>query len=172
MNQDSNEFAEITELLTLGNEYCYFIENQSTYDQEYRLSFLMKILSALYLKGAMLKETDECDEAYMQRYVTEENYETIFNEIRESFAKEDIFYTAVSETGDLVKHSVSEILSDIYQDMKDLYITYSTGLEAEKKCVAYYIKNWFSDRWGKAISVILPIIHELFHDLNKQDDLE
>ena len=172
MNQDSNEFTVTTELLTLGNEYCYFIENQSKYDQEYRLSFLMKILSALYLKGSIMKEMDECDDAYMQRYVTEENYETIFNELRQNFAKKDVFYTADPEVGDLIKHSISEVLSDIYQDMKDLYIAYSKGLEAEKKCVAYYMKDWFSDRWGKAISVLLPIIHELFHDLNKQDNLE
>lgn len=172
MNQVTDDYMAVRELLTLGNEYCYFAENQSKYEESYRLTFLQRALAALYLKGSLLPEILECDTAYMQRFVTEENYEILFNEMRAKFGKNDLFHTADSISGDLIEHSLSELLCDIYQDMKDLFITFSKGLEAEKQCVAYYAATWFQERWGKSIAMALPIIHELMSAENPDMDLE
>lgn len=172
MNQTGDEFLAIRELLTLGNEFCYFVENQSKYEEEYRLTFLQRALPALYLKGSLLPDLAECDESFMQRYVTEENYEILFNEMRKVLGKNDLFHTADSLTGDLIEHSLSENLCDLYQDMKDLVLSFSKGFEAGKKCSAYYAKKWFAKRWGASIVRALPIIHELLSDLDTGRDLE
>ncbi|PLW94603.1 MAG: hypothetical protein C0592_02335 [Marinilabiliales bacterium] len=172
MNQESDDFLAVRELLTFGNEFCYFVENQSKYEENYRLTFLQRALPALYLKGALLPEVTECDESYMQRYVTEENYEILFNEMREIFGKKDQFHTADEITGDLIKHSLSENLCDLYQDMKDLFMTFSKGYEAGRACTAFYAREWFDKRWGNAIVKALPIIHELMSDSSAGPDLE
>lgn len=164
MNQENDEFHAVRELLTLGNEFCYFVENQLKYDDTYRLMFLQRALPALYLKGALLAEVPECDESFMQRYVTEENYEILFNELREKFGKNDQFYIADSVTGDLISHSLSEHLCDLYQDMKDLFITFSKGYEEGRRCASFYAHKWFAERWGNAIIKALPIIHELMSE--------
>jgi len=172
MKEENGEFLAVRELLTLGNEYCYFVENQSKYNEEYRLTFLQRALPALYLKGALLPEIDDCDESFMQRYVTEENYEILYNEMRDILGSKDRYHTADTVTGDLTEHSLSENLTDLYQDMKDLFITYSKGFEAGRECASFYAKKWFADRWGYAVSKALPIIHELMSGMKPDNDLE
>ena len=172
MNDGVVEYPAVTELLTLGNEYCYFVENQSKYDEVYRLAFLQRALSALYLKGSLLPELESCDVGFMQRYVTEENYEILFNEMRELFGKNDKYHSADSVTGDLIEHSLSENLTDLYQDMKDLFITFTKGFDAGRQCAAFYSKKWFSERWGNAIVKAMPLIHELMTGVEKSGEME
>lgn len=172
MTIEENQFQALRELLTIGNEYCHFIENQAKYEPFYRLAFLQKGLTALYLKGALLPFAEECDESFMQRVVTEENYEILFNELRESFGKNDVFLTTDAASADAVQNSLSENLTDVYQDMKDLLFNFSRGFENSRQCSAYYAAKWFWKRWGAAALKVLPIIHELLADLNHEQEVE
>lgn len=172
MNNESEKYTALAELLTIGNEFCYFIENQSKYDRNYRLYFLQRILPAMYLKGTLLPEEEECDESFLQHCVTEENYEILYGELATQFVESDIFYTLESGTGDAVKYSVSELLADIYQDMKDLYFTFVKEQEAGKECVAYFAKKWFAERWGKSVSILLPVVHDFVIDNNTSDEFD
>ncbi len=172
MNQETDEHSAIRELLTLGNEYCHFIENQMKYSDEYRLQFIQKALPALYLKGSLLRQPAECDTEWMQRYVTEENYEILFNELREKFGKKDLFNTVDPISNDVITNSLSESLCDLYQDMKDLFITFSKGYEAGRVCAAYFAAEWFMSRWGIAIAKIMPVVHELVSESMSQTNME
>ncbi|NQT78447.1 MAG: DUF5063 domain-containing protein, partial [Bacteroidetes bacterium] len=83
---------QIIELLTVSNEFCMFIEKTYDYSKEEILQYIHRMAPLLYLKGSLLPEINiENPEAY-ERFVTEEVWENIFNELRNKFSKDDEFW--------------------------------------------------------------------------------
>lgn len=164
---------QILELLTVANEYCMFIEKSYDYTKEEILEYVHRMGPLLYLKGSLLPELHvENVEAY-ERFVTEEVWENIFNELRNKFGKEDEFWFIDEPTfnGDeIAKGSMAEHLSDVYQDMKDFVFLYSKNthdsiLNAVNEC-----RNLFHSNWGyKLVRLQKNIHHLLYKDLGEQD---
>ncbi|MCK4823637.1 DUF5063 domain-containing protein, partial [bacterium] len=119
---------QILEMLTVSNEYCMFIEKAYDYSKEEILQYIHRMAPLLYLKGSLLPEIKiENPEAY-ERFVTEEVWENIFNELRNKFSKDDEFWfiDEVTFNGDeIAKGSMAEQLTDIYQDLKDFVFLYN-----------------------------------------------
>lgn len=164
MSEENTTFRNTSELLTVANEYCYFIENISKYETDDIIEFLRKILPMLYLKGCLVEPVEECDDAFMQRYVTEETYQEIFNEIRNKLRGYNEFYEFDNELKEPVAKTMAECLTDIYQDMKDILTVFMRGIEPEKICAVYYLNQWFTDRWGAQATTLLPVLHKYFTD--------
>lgn len=165
MTENEKTQLHLQELLAVGNEYCHFIENIERYDDAHILEYMRKMLPLLYVKGCLFPPPDECDESYMQRYVTEETYESIFNEIRNKLKPNDEFYVFDSEMAEPVKKSIAECLTDIYQDLKDVLVAYLKGLEPERICAEFYLHQWFALRWGSHISLLMPVLHAGYEKL-------
>jgi hypothetical protein len=164
MTDETSTFRNTSELLAVANEYCYFIENISKYDFDDTIEFLRKILPMLYLKGCLIEPAEECDEAFMQRYVTEETYQDIYNEIRNKLIVCNEFYEFDNELKEPVAKTVAEGLTDIYQDMKDVLTVFMRGIEPEKICAVFYLHQWFDERWGAHIASLLPVLHKQYTD--------
>ena len=124
-SEDQTISAPILDMLTVANEYCYFLENVEQKKKEQVLMFMQRILPLLYLKGSLLPsiepEYPEADE----RFVAEEKWEVLFTNLRGIFGKDDEFMIIdpqyINDTEPL-KASISENLADIYQDMKDFLL--------------------------------------------------
>ncbi len=151
-----------SEFMTIANEYCWLMENIAGFESEKVLDFMRKILPLLYVKGCAVVVPEGADETDMQRYVTEENYEIIFNETRNKLKEYDVFFIFNNDLKEPEERSIAEGLTDIYQDMKDVMIAYSRGLEPEKAAALYCLKMWFIDRWGKHAADLLPVFHNLY----------
>lgn len=157
---------QIVELLTVANEYCMFIEKAYDYSKEDILQYMHRMAPLLYLKGSLLPELQvENTEAY-ERYVTEEVWENIFNELRNKFGREDEFWF-IDETNfiddEVTKGSMAEHLTDIYQDLKDFVFLYSKNtrdaiLNAVVECRKLYHTNW-----GTKIVRLQKNIHYLLY---------
>ena len=101
---------------------------------------LGKFLPLLYVKGSAIKTIDNVDDSFMQRYIAE-MYENIFNDIRNKIGNKKCFYTFDEDLKESVEMNMSECLSDIYQDLKDVSIAYFNGIENEKQSAQYCLKN-------------------------------
>lgn len=165
-NQAIVQKKQILELLAVANEFCMFIEKSYDYGKEEILQYLHRMSPLLYLKGSLLPELEiENPEAY-ERYVTEEVWETIFNELRNKFGKDDEFWF-IDEPGfngeDITKGSMAEHLTDIYQDLKDFVFLYSKNthdaiLNSVAECRKLYHTNW-----GYKIIRLQKNIHHLLY---------
>ena len=162
MSEEVNQHNSAPELLAVANEFCWLMENISGFDAEKVLEFMRKILPLLYVKGCMIVVPDDADESLMQRYVTEENYEIIFNDVRNKLKRFEKFYVFNHDLYEPEEKSIAECLTDIYQDLKDVLIAYTKGIEPEKAGALYCLKMWFGERWGAHAANLLPVLHNIY----------
>ncbi len=162
MSEEESRPIVIHELVAVANEFCWFVENIQRYDAGVIMEYMRKMIPLLYVKGSMLKAPENYDESFMQRYVTEETYEIIFNDIRNKLQQNDRFYVFNPELKEPEERSMAECLTDIYQDLKDGLIAFTKGIEPEKVCAEFYLHEWFITRWGAQAAVLMPVLHDEF----------
>jgi hypothetical protein len=162
------------EMLIVANEYCLFMEEIEDKSKNDILEFVHRVLPLMYTKGSLLPEVIvENPEANM-RFVTEEKWENLFTFLRDIFGEDDEFWIIdpqyINETEPL-KASLSENLSDIYQDMKDFVLLYQKNTVAARQNALTECRKLFADHWGYRIGKILSQLHHLIYE-NDDDLLE
>lgn len=176
MTQPTTEPAyskAVIETLTVANEYCLFIEKIENFPTEELFPFLQKIITLLYLKGCLLPEiVVESDEAN-ERFMTAEQWELIFGELRKKLANNDEFWSLDLDGPDEttpIKASISEQLTDVYQDLKDFVLLYQKNTKAAKQNAAANCKALFNSHWGIRIIDVLKFIHSQNIQTSSQQD--
>jgi hypothetical protein len=163
----------VLEFLRVAHEYCLFTEQSSEKNKSDILDFLSKIGPLLYLKGKLLPEiVPEFPEA-SERFVTEEEWQEIFNSYRNIFGGDDEFYHVGYEEYneyEAVKASLAENLADIYQDLKDFVLLYQKNSQAVRQNAVHDCRSLFETRWGPRVLSSLRYIHFLLikNNLNEE----
>ena len=157
----------IIEVLTISNELCLLIDNSEKYDKTDFLNILHRLLPLLYLKASLLKKVPAANPDATERFVTEEQYELIYQSLKKLFSLGDVFYI-VHKKENTVKVSLAEFLTDIYQDIKDFLMLYqkpsiSAKENAINECVALFEKNW-----GPKLLVSLQALHVLIYPVSSK----
>jgi len=157
---------QVVELLAVANEYCMFIEKAYDYSKEDILQYVHRITPLLYLKGSLIPEFEtENPEAY-ERYVTEEVWENIFNEMRNKFGREDEFWFIDEETfqgEEITKGSLAEHLTDIYQDLKDFVFLYGKNTSDAIINSVVECKQLYNSSWGPKLTRVQKCIHYMLY---------
>lgn len=116
---------QVLEMLTVANDFTLFIEKAEEYTREQTLVYLQRVFPVIYLKASLLPEIKVTDEDAIEHYVTEEQWETIFNTIRQKLGQEDLYYFIdlhEKTQQDAILASIAENITDIYQDLKDFML--------------------------------------------------
>jgi hypothetical protein len=170
--EDKTMSAPVLEMLTVANEYCYFLENLEKKNKDQVLTFMQKILPLLYLKGSLIPSIEPEYPEASERFVTEENWEAVFNPLRDILGKDDEFWVIdplyINET-EPINSSISEHLADIYQDLKDFLLLYQRNNHAARENSISDCEKLFASHWGFRIGNILGRIHYIIHD---ESDIE
>lgn len=169
---DSKNTEDITlskpviEMATVANEFCYFLENLDKKEKDTLLEFMQRILPLLYLKGSLLPLMEPEYPEANERFVTEEQWERVFTELREKLEKDDEYWIIdplyINETEPL-KASISENLADIYQDMKDFLVLLQKNTVAARENAIYQCRLLHGDHWGYKVGNIFTRIHHLIY---------
>ena len=163
---------QVLEVFAIASEFCLFIDKieQTTPDQS--LIFLQSILPALYLKGAMLPVVEVQDDSANERFVTEEEYETLRYRLAQFFDTRDFFSTVDLNEGSIesVPTSLSELLADTYTDLKDFLILYAKESRSAKENAVANCHYFYHVGWGNRIVTALPQIHHLVSDNTLQEE--
>jgi hypothetical protein len=158
---------KVIEMLTVANEYCLFIEKAEEIEKEKIFRFLQKLLPLLYLKASLLPDIKVSDESMAEHFVTEEQWEEIFNVLRNKFGKDDqyLFVDLQEKTNsDAIAASLAENLSDIYQDMKDFVILYQKPTRSSQENAVKDCRELFETRFGFRMVNALMAIHNLLYE--------
>ncbi len=164
---------QIIELLTVANEYCMFIEKAYDYPVEDILEYIHRIAPLLYIKGSLLPELNVANPEASERFVTEEVWENIFNELRNTFGKTDEFWFIDESTfnGDeITKGSMAEYLTDVYQDLKDFVFLYSKNTQDAILNSVTECRHLFQTHWGPKLLRVQKNIHHLLYGHLIHDD--
>lgn len=154
----------VLELLRVAHEYCIYCEKASEQPFSENVDFILKISPLLYLKGKLLPEINPEYPEFAERYVTEEEWQEVFNHFRSVYLEKDEFYNVSYEDhheSEAVKSSLSENLSDIYQDLKDFILLYQKNTQAARQNAVSQCRELFETRWGPRLLSNLRYLHFL-----------
>ena len=159
----------------MANEYCLFFEKAEFYQTADILAYFQKMAPLLYLKGSVLPVVQVTDPSFNERFVTEEQWETVFKSLREKFGKEDVFFH-LDHQGDSTEASLADKMADIYQDMKDFVMLFQKPSLYAKECAVAEIRSLFANHWGPALIHALGTCHGIIYrdaiDPDLFDDLD
>jgi hypothetical protein len=162
-DKDLTLSRNVLELVTIATEFCHLIENTASQTKASLLTTLQSFAPLLYLRGTLVPEMQPDDTETSERFVTEEQWEAIFRDLREKLGNDDEFWILEDQTenNEPIKASISECVTDIYQDMKDFITLFKKNRLSARENAIHDIRQLFEINWGKKISLILPIIHKL-----------
>ena len=153
---------QVIEMLTVANEYCLFLEKAEEYSRADIIEYVQKVCPLLYIKGILLPLVTVNWPEANERFVTIERWETLFNILRHKFDKDDEYW--VSDHNDeniTLKESLSDNLTDIYQDLKDVVLLYQKNNDAARENAVFECKSLFNPHWGDRIAKALHYLHTM-----------
>lgn len=158
--ENLTQSKSVLEMITVAHEFCLFMEKVDSYSQEDILNYFQKIIPLLYLKGSLLPDIEVTDDSYVERYVTAETWEIVFNELRNKLKPLDNYWVlAHSDDTEASKANIADNLTDVYQDLKDFVILYTKNTQTARENAAYECKLLFETHWGIRLLNALKAIH-------------
>lgn len=165
-SEDITLSKPVIEMATVANEFCYFLENLEKKEKDVIFDFMQRILPLLYLKGSLLPIIEPEYPEANERFVTEEQWERVFTELRDVFGKDDEYWIIdpqyINETEPL-KASISENIADIYQDMKDFLYLLQKNTVAARENAINQCRLLHGNHWGYRVGNIFSRIHHLIY---------
>ena len=175
MNLDNSEIIkskQVIELLTVANEYCYLIENIEKYNTEDLLPLIQRLATLLYLKGNVLPEVELEDDSAKESFFTEEEWTIMDLKLKEKFSKYNTlwFPQTTLTIENATERTLSENLTDTYQDLKDFLLLFQKNIYASQVCAVTTCKELYELRWGAELLQIITHIHFLIIQKNESNE--
>lgn len=164
----------VVEFVTVSLEYCLHFESFEEETAESLSSRMTKLLPLLYLKATMLPETDVEGEETLEICVTEEYYNFISGKLYDVFAKDDtyleVFLEDMKYSDTPISASISEDLTDIYQDLKNFLYIYEQGVVENMNDALSVCNDNFKHYWGQKLVNVLRALHMIQYGSNDEYD--
>ncbi|NQV02468.1 MAG: DUF5063 domain-containing protein [Bacteroidia bacterium] len=164
----------VIEMLMVANDFTLFIEKAEEYSREQIITYLQKIFPVIYLKASLLPDIKVSDEEAIEHYITEENWESVFNTIHAKLGQEDIYYYIdLNERTqqDAIRASIAENIADIYQDLKDFILLFQKPIQTFQENAVKECKHLFQNRYGYHLVNCLTAIHYIIYQKESSNDL-
>jgi hypothetical protein len=165
---------QLVEMLTIAGEYCLALEHAEQASKQDLIQFLLKAAPILYLKGLLFPVMDEPEDEGDERMVTEEQWEQVFLNLRDTFGEDDTFQTTDYKAGDggIQTASLSELFADVYQDMKDFAWLMTRNTTVSRNWAAFNIGRYFRLNWGAKVLLAQSVLHAKFLSRTEESDEE
>jgi len=113
----------VSDFVLLSRKYCTTIESAGSMQGKEMQEFLLKILPRIYVRILTLPEVTTVYSADTEKFLTEKDYKKVYQTLQSVLREEDTFTEITDDKilnkEILVRSSMSEALTDIYQDLKD-----------------------------------------------------
>ncbi len=167
----------VVEFATVAREYCAFLENIKTHNRKSFITASQKLLPLLYYKASLLPETDPIYDEGNEKFVTEEFYFEIQNNLKENLGPNNDFleiYDPRANEGDGVyTASIAEYLTDVWQDLKNFTMLYQAGDAEVMNDALWECRTNFQEYWGMRLANSIRTMHLLLFsdiDLEQTDE--
>jgi hypothetical protein len=164
----------VIELITVANEFCSFLERADDLESADFLSRLQKMLPLLYLKASLLPKFEFEPDDELEKYVTEVEYNLIQQKILVHTGAGDdyqeVFIPGMQFSESALTSSIAENVADIYQDMKDLVMSFRTMNDEVMEQALWESQDNFAQVWGQKLVNCLRAVHNLIYSESNTDD--
>jgi hypothetical protein len=166
-NTDPVYSRNVIEFVAVANEFCKYAERASGLKGDELLKILQRILPLMYIKASLLPELNPYFEDGNEKFVTEADWMEIYGTLKKKFGTADdfleVFDEKVNDTEGPVVSSISENMTDIYQDIKDFLLLYQTGTEEVMNDAIWECRMNFENFWGQKLVNSLRAIHKFIY---------
>jgi len=157
----------VLEFVTVGNEYCNQLEGAEEMSTKELFTVVTRILPLLYLKAVVLPKSEYLLDESIEKSVREEDYVRIQHVLLNKMGSFDDFLEVYvpdneQDQGE-VASSISENLTDIYQDVKDFLFSYRIGVTEIMNDALVEIVNSFELYWGQKLVNVLRACHNVLY---------
>jgi len=163
---------DAVEFVTVAVQYCVFLENFEEENSANLTDKLTKLLPLLYLKVSLLPETEMEEDADPEITVTEELYNFMLSRLENLFGKDDtyleVFLQDMKYSETPISASISEDLTDIYQDLKNCITIYERGIIENMNDALYVCSENFKIYWGQKLVNVLRALHSLKYSIDPE----
>jgi len=157
----------VIEFVAVANEFCKYAEHASELKGDELLKILQRILPLMYLKASLLPQLNPFFEEGNEKFVTEAEWIRIQEILKEKFGTADdyleVFDEKISEVEGPVISSISENISDMYQDLKDFLLLYQTGTDEIMNDAVWECRMNFENFWGQKLVNSMRAIHKFIY---------
>lgn len=165
--EDANQAIisqNVIEFVTIANEYCNLVEQIYNTEKKDFIERAVKILPLLYVKGMFLPDLELISEDLVEKFVTEEEWQTINNDVANILENDNMYievFDPLEESEEAKEVFLSENLADIYQDIKDFISLYHQGTLESMNDAIVECKNYFKQYWGQRAVNAIRVLHHL-----------
>lgn len=162
----------VFEMITVAHDFCITLRKTESLKKKELAEYLAKVGPLLYLKGALLPDVVVSDPDANERFLIEEEYEALLISLYKKFGDDNEIWVAEVEknAGEMVKYSLAELLTDIYQEMFDFLELYQKNSRVAKENAVFELKNAFTERWGEELLKALNKIHHIAYQQTEIKD--
>ncbi len=166
---------EVIEFVTVANEYCVLLESLESLTREQFIKSTYKILTLLHLKSLTLPKPKDISNIETETFMNEADWHFIDNNISTKLGSMETFNDLREPIipDNPVNISISECLTDTYQDLKDFIQLYQIGNEDAVTEGLWECKNNFEQIWGPRIIIVMKEFHNLLFgniDLSNEEN--
>jgi len=155
----------LVEFVKAANACCHFLEQLQGSEGKAFIASSVLHLSHLYALFVQVGDSEPVFDSPPEPTVTEPEWSALFHRIAGILGPHnDILRVAAEEEFDrseLVNHTISEDMADVYQELRDFTVIYSRGLEEYMNDAAWELKVRFAEHWGAKLLRALTALHQL-----------
>ena len=175
INPDKSIYSHnVLEFVTVGIEYCAFLEKSQGRNRTDFIDTMLKLLPLLYVKAQLLPHIESNGDFLPQGKVTEDDYNWIRRIVYDILGNDDqyldISYEEEMETDETRWKSVSEHLADIYQPVRNFLAVYQDGVEDCMADALWSVVDSFGLYWGEALVDALKRLHKVHYAKSATDE--
>lgn len=157
---------EVVEFVRLSNSYCLLLEGLPEIGSEEFVEDSLSLLSSIYSLVIKMKRTEPVLDGGSEKFVSEQLWSGIYQKIAQLLGSNNEYLRKAGEDefdrSDLVTHTISEDLSDVYQELRDFTELYSRGLEEIMNDALWEIQENFGEHWGGKLLNALSALHQVY----------
>lgn len=157
---------EMLEFVKAANACCAFLEKLKGSEGRSFLLESVRHLSSVYATFISIGETEPVFESSPEATVTEQDWSALFQKIGMILGPHNDVLRIAGEKefdrSEVVNHTISEDVADVYQELRDFTSIYSRGMEELMNDAAWELKTRFAEHWGIKLLRALQALHELF----------
>lgn len=166
---------KVIEFVTVAAEYCSFMEKCEGAGVKMFIDKMTKLLPLLYLKTSLLPDLEEESMEEMRQFVTEEEYEYTQEQVRNVIGQYDeyleVFTPDMQYSDSPILAHISEDLTDIYQDLKDMVANFQSANQSIMNDSILNCKQNFESFWGqKALNALRAMHNVLYSGADLEED--
>lgn len=159
--------------VTAAAQTCLLIEHANETPREELTEQLLRLLPVLYLRTRLLTDAERMLEEDPQRFVTEQDYNYILVGLRETLGSDDAYLDVFVDQGiysdEVQTRYISEDLTDIYQELRDLAAAFQTGEAPIMNDAVLVCREAFEQHWGQKLLAVMRALHALAHTQQEED---